>query len=422
MRAWRAIFGLELTALVRSKTLLMMMVATVAWMAAAPGFLRGDGTADGARELYIQYSLGGVFVLLVVSLLASATGALARERQAKRLQLTMIRPVGSPTLVLAKAAAIVTVGAAVLAVAFAMVFLHVGVSRPCCHVLKPVMPPAHEEAEGDYRKLMEDPEYAEAMKDVPPEDAIRILEQRVADNYQVVPTNALATWRFDVPKSMREAKAPPSVRLKLTNRFNLREDVVGEVAFAGLSGSVSNRTQSALVIPLSGELSPLGASGELVFRNLSRAVLMLRPRKDVEVLVPADAFFANAVRAYLELVALFALVVSLGLFLSAALGRAVAMFAAVIILIVGEMSPSIAVRYPNELSAKTIDRVGLAVTRVMAEAMRPISSLKPIERLSVDECVESGEVARVLGCDLVLVPVLLGLLAGFILPRRQDGL
>ena len=91
---WR-IFWLEFTGFVRSKALALLVAASVLWMVGLPFVLKGDGTADGARELYVHFSLGGVFVLLVVALLASATGSLAREREAKRLQLTLVRPVAT---------------------------------------------------------------------------------------------------------------------------------------------------------------------------------------------------------------------------------------------------------------------------------------------------------------------------------------
>ena len=81
---WR-IFWLEFTGFVRSKALALLIAASVLWMLGLPFVMKGDGTADGARELYIHYSLGGVFTLLVIALLASATGSLAREREAKRL-------------------------------------------------------------------------------------------------------------------------------------------------------------------------------------------------------------------------------------------------------------------------------------------------------------------------------------------------
>ena len=93
MREFLAIVWLELTALVRTRTVAMLGVAAVAWMAVFPHLVKGDGTEEGVRELTIHFSLGGVFALLVVALLASATASVAKERAERRLQLTMVRPV-----------------------------------------------------------------------------------------------------------------------------------------------------------------------------------------------------------------------------------------------------------------------------------------------------------------------------------------
>ena len=87
------IFWLEVTALVRSWTALILLLASLGWMFAAKFLLVTDSTEEGAREMLVRYGLGGVFALLVVSVLATATGSIASEREAKRLQLTQVRPV-----------------------------------------------------------------------------------------------------------------------------------------------------------------------------------------------------------------------------------------------------------------------------------------------------------------------------------------
>ena len=59
---WR-IFWLELTSLVRSWTVLMLLAASLAWMFAMPRLVTGDGTVEGFRELFVSYGLGGVFTI-----------------------------------------------------------------------------------------------------------------------------------------------------------------------------------------------------------------------------------------------------------------------------------------------------------------------------------------------------------------------
>ena len=156
MRKFLEIVKLELKSLVRSRAVAMLVVASAAWMVVFPRVAKGDGTPAGLRELVMHFSLGGVFALLVVALLASATGSIARERAARRLQLTLVRPVRYTVVALGKISAHVAVGAGVLALACAILALTVDVSVPCSHVLSPAMPSPREEAKAMYASYMAD--------------------------------------------------------------------------------------------------------------------------------------------------------------------------------------------------------------------------------------------------------------------------
>lgn len=418
MRRFLEIFRLELTAFARSKALAMLTVVSVAWMLVFPYVVKGDGTADGAREIYIRYSLGGVFALLTVALLASATGSLAKERAAKRLQLTLVRPVRYFTVALGKIAALVTVGAFVLAVAAAILACRTDLSARCNHVLSPVMPSPREEAKTMYASYMKDPDTPEAAKKAKPEVVLRLLEQKAVDRYDTIPTNTTVTWTF--PDS--SLLSLPSVRMRFTNQYEMRQDVRGVFRLGGLEGVVSNVTQAVLTVPLvaSGTAGADAEDAKLSFRNDGASSLMFRPRKDLNLLVPADAFGWNLVRAWVEMVSVLALIVSFGMFLSASLSRPVALFVAIVLLTVCEMSTSVLEQYPDSLETDPIDRIGLALTRVAAEATHPISELSPLEALSRDECVEPGNVVRMAAFDGMAVPVLLALLSAVLIPRKQE--
>ncbi len=148
---------------------------------------------------------------------------------------------------------------------------------------------------------------------------------------------------------------------------------------------------------------------------------MLRPRKDINLLLPADAFGWNLIRAYVVLVAILALVISFGVFLSAGLGRPVALFVAFVTLIVSEMSPSVVEQYPDGLETDLADHIGLHIARFAAEVTRPISSAAPLEALARDECVEAIAALRLAAVDFLAVPLLLSLLSAVLLPRKQDA-
>lgn len=408
MRAFLAVVVLELRALVRSRAVLFLLLAAVAWMAAFPSLVTGDGTAEGARELDIHFSLGGVFALLVVALLASATGTLARERAAKRLQLTLARPVGRASLILGKITAHVVVGAGVLAVACGVLAARADLATPCRHVLSPILPSVQEEAKQMYAACMADTNTPAAVRHAPKSTILRILANRAVDRYETVATNAVAHWRFAAPGD--------AVRLRFTNPFEMRQNVCGVLRSGAAERAVSNITQTVVVFPFKGE------TADLYFENRGMGTLMFRPRRDVNVLRTADAFAWNLLRAYVALVSVLALVVAFGTLLGACLSRPVALFVAFVTLTVGEMGPSVIEQYPEDLATTFTDRIGLVISRFAASVTRPISADSPLEALAKDECVEPSRVAGLALANLVVVPLAFSLLGAFLLPRKQDDL
>ena len=414
---WR-IFWLECLAIVRTRTLAMLVVASAAWMLAFPRIARGDGTAEGLRELTVHFSLGGVFALVVVALLASAAGSIARERAAKRLQLTIVRPVRYAAVALGKIAAHVVAGAFVLAVACAILAAQTDLGVPCMHVLSPTLPSPREEARAMYAASMADTNTPVEGRRAKPSVVMRLLENRAIDHYQTIPTNSCAAWTFsDLGSFVRTDGL--AVRMRFTNQLEMRQTVQGVFRLGGLSCAVSNITQAVLTAPLAGAGDP---GAKLVFENRGQSALMLRPRRDLNLLVRADAFGWNLLLAYVVLVSVLALVVTFGVVLSAGLGRPVALFVAFAALAVGEMSPSVVEQYPDELETNPLDRVGLAITRVASRVTRPVSALSPLGSLSRDECVETRDVWRMAAADMVALPILLSLLAGFVIPLKQDDM
>lgn len=268
-----------------------------------------------------------------------------------------------------------------------------------------------------YADYMKDPKTPEEVKKARPETVLRLLENRAIDHYQVIRTNETAVWTF-AAQPRGAVGAPPVVRLRFTNTYEMRQRVCGTFRFGAATCAFSNMTQAVLHVPLAGATD--GAT-ELRFANEGENALMLRPRRDIALLVPADAFAFNLLRALVQLVSVLALVVSFGVFLSAGLGRPVALFVAFVTLALSEMSPSVLEQSPDGLEADRLDRFGLAVTRAVSAAVRPVSAASPLEALSKDECVEGRAVARLLLTDFLAAPVLFSLLAAFLMPRKQDG-
>ena len=270
-----------------------------------------------------------------------------------------------------------------------------------------------------YKSFMADPSTPEAVRRARKEVVLRLLAQRAVDHYQTIPTNATVTWKFD-GLDRAETLEGLKVRMRFTNQFDMRQDVVGTFRLDGaVAGTVSNITQAVLEMPLKAASGKAGTH-ELSFENRGKSALMLRPRRDISLLTPADALGWNLLRAYLGLVSVLTLVIVFGLFLSSALGRPVAMFVAFVALAVGEMSPSVVEQYPDELETNFADRIGLCITRFAAEVTRPVSAASPLEALSKDECVEPSDVLHLAAVDFVAAPFVLALLAAFVLPRKEE--
>jgi len=313
----------------------------------------------------------------------------------------------------------------VLALATAIEACRSDLSRQCRHLSSPVMPTPQEEAAEMYEMFMKSPSTPAAVKRAKKPVVLRLLAQRAFDRYDTVDTNETMRWTFKLPEG-RVPAGEMSVRLRFTNAFDARQDIRGELSLrAGdsvWSGDVSHITQAVVEVPLkrvSGEDTEC-SEAELEFRNLSKSAMMLRPRRDINLLSPADGFGMNLLRAYVELVGMLSLLIAFGVFLGAGLGRPVALFTAIVMLAVSEMSPSVIEQYPDELETDRLDAIGLYITRAAAEATHPVSALDPLARLSEDVCIERREVLRTTIVNMVIAPVLLALLAALVIPRKVE--
>ena len=402
---WR-IFSLEFIALVRSKALAMLAGASTAWMLLLPKIIRSDGTVDGARELYIRYSLGGVMLLLVIALVASATASIARERAEKRLQLTLVRPVSGFTVAFGKISALVSAGALVLGLSVILLGFRIDTSERCHHVLSPEMRPVSVEAEEEYRRLMSDPKTPPELKKADRNAVLKILEQAAFDRYVSIPTNTTIAWSFPVDRYAFNGDV--SVRMRFSAAFDMKQNVCGEFR-------LSNFTHSIVKVPLSGD----SVSDELAFTNKGGKSLLIRSRQDINLLFPADGMKANLFRLWLVMVSALAFVISLGVLFSSVLGRPVALFVVLVMLIVSEMSPAAVENYPDPLGAAGFDRVGLVIAESMNKLMDPVSAMIPLEEFSRNECVEWYDTARCAAVNLAAFPLAVSLIALFVLARKK---
>ncbi len=420
MRKFFEIFRLQWRALARSGAFAALLVASVAWMLVLPRIMRGDGTESGEFAMQVRYSLGIVFSLSVVALSASAAGSIATEREARRLQLTMVRPVRLFAVALARVAAITAAGAAVLAIAAAILWFQTGRGRTCDHALSPILESPETAADrmfDDYMKRY--PDFREKVGETGEGEMRRYLAQYVRDSYQTVSTNESASWSFDL--SGFGGSRDYSVRVRMTDLFGRLKDVAGTFSVNGRAGDLDNVSKTLVAVPLSREVrTDEDRVDVLSFANTGTTSVTIYPRRDLQLLIRADSFAWNLFRAWLELVAVLALVVAVGVFLGASLSRPVAVFVMISLLFVAVVTPSTVENCPDPTTTTAADRVGLAISRFSAAATSPFYAYAPVGALEDGTCVEWSEVGEALATDGVFIPLVLSLLAGLVMSRRES--
>lgn len=420
MTAFFEILRLELRRLSRTRTVWLLASACVAWMFLMPHIVKSDGTASGEHEMLVKCSLGGVFAILAICLASSGAATLAREREEKRLQLEKTRPAARISLALARMCALSLSGAAIIALCSAILAFKVDTARPCSHVLYPQMESIDIEAARMYDYYMADPETPPEIKATKRATLMRILRQGAMDHYITINTNETASWNFALDG--KSSLAPLSVRLRFTNDFDLRDDVKGVFAIASSSGRIENITQAIVTVPLAAASAEQANPPQtLTFTNEGKSTLMLRPRRDIQLLVEADSFAANLVRSAIEIFAMLSAMIGFAVFLGAGLGRSVAVFTMMAFMFVSVASDDVLNQYPDQFETDKVDRIGLAITRAVDFAARPVASLRPVSALAADECIETGELAMALAVDAFMFPVLFALLSALAIElRRQE--
>lgn len=426
-------FLLALRAFMRGRVALLLLVAVglIHWL--MPDFVRSDGTASGILEMHVRIVPGFAAAVILLTVLSTSCGMFARERELKRLSLTLVRPASAWGVVCGKWLATTVLAAAAIALSSVLVLAmpptlpgQAGVP-PCRHHYEPTLPPPAVVAGHILGGYLRDPETPEAVRKAPKRAVLALLTTKEMDRYDVVKPGETMVWPFDVPrlKSQMAEGAALALRVRFSTQFELRTPVAGILTLGDMSAVVSNSTQAVIEIPLArtgkggGVPSPLN----LTFANTGRSAVMIRPRRDLVVLAPADSFAWNLLRSQIEVWSLAAMLAAYGLFLSAALSRPVALFTALVSLAVVLMAPSVVAQFPDEFNASFADRFGLWLSRAVQSATHSVSAPSPITDLATGRAIEGAELLRTLAGNVLLLPGLLLSLAAFVVRRKPfaDG-
>lgn len=412
--AWRA--------LVRGHVLTLLLVATALAHLLLPALVRSDGTAEGWREMFVRAVPGTTYAFTVIAILACACGFFAQERERFRLSLTVVRPASAVGVAFGKWLALCLVGVLVYSFTAVLTLVHVSDPPPCMHHFAPTLPSPVEKAREMMDEYLANPKTPEFVKKAPRSAVLRLLTNKELDRYDVVRSGESISWPFD---ASLENATNMLVRVRFATQFDLRSPLEGVFTLGGFSAVVSNKTQSVVNVPLKRgekvervERVEKVEGLELKFTNTGKELVMLRPRRDLEVLVPADSFGMNLARAVVQMLVVTALLSAFGLFLSSALSRPVAVFTSLVTVAVALMAPSVVIQFPDEVETTLSNKIGLLITRTVYALTSTAGEMEPVSALATDSCIEWGELLKCTLVSGVLLPLLLLGATAFIVRRK----
>lgn len=420
----RESFKLALRALVRGHVASLLLGAVGLMHLLLPALVRSDGTDAGWREMFVRAVVGTTYAVTVLAIVTCACGFFAQEREKFRLSLTVVRPVSAFSVAMGKWLALCVVAASALALSAVFTLMRVSNPPQCMHHFSSALPPTVEAAHEAMSSYLADPKTPEYVKKAPRSAVLRLLMNKELDRYDVVRPGESFAWPFP---AQSESVSNPVVRVRFATQFDLRTPLAGVFTFGGMTAVVSNNTQSILDVPLvRARTSAIATNGvcELRFTNTGDELVMVRPRRDLEVLVPADAFAMNLLRAAMQMFAATALLAAFGIFLSSALSRPVAIFTVLVTIAVVLMSPGVVMQFPDELDTTTDNRIGILITRTVYRLTSLTGEASPISDLATDACIEWRNLLKGMFVNLVLLSPCLLALAAFIVrrkPLKTDG-
>lgn len=408
--AWRGLW--------RGRALWTLLAVVAAFHSMLPGIVRSDGTDAGAFEMTVRVVCGSALAVVCVVSLAIGGGMFAKERENELLPLSLVRPVSAFSIVVGRWLAVVLLFALVLLANAVMVNIVApgdGFPPPDCRVhVGPALPPAEVSAALAMEAFLKKDTTPEAVKKSPRAAILALLTAKENERYEVVRPGQTVSWPFvGVPSG------PLAVKTRFSTMYSMKAPLNGVFRFRDCIGVVSNNTQAVLEVPLDAcTEADTNGNEVLSFTNTGKNDVMLRPRRDLELLVPGDSFMANSIRASLEMLALTGLLAAFGLFLSAALSRPVALFTAAVLLAATMMAPDAVSQFPDEFNATVGEKVGLAISRAVMVFSSALSDVSPVSDLASGKAIVGSGLLRAMTVDLVLLPMLLLALASFLLRRK----
>ena len=450
-----AVARLTWKAAVRYRLFLVIAVLLVVAVVGLPMLIKDDGTARGFTQIVLTYTLGAATALLGLCTLWLSCGTLARDIEECQMQVVATKPIARWQIWLGKWLGIVTLNAALLAIAGACVF-------GAMQWRSKTLPPTEQEVlrsevlvargsakpknvqkdiEDDARKILE-----ERLKKTPlssPADVQEVQNQileQVKAGYQLVPPGYAKTWEIHFgakAKSLRDQ--PLQVRIKFNTADRTTSGTYGGLWQAGVPQKTRlwrNDAPMSLAPDTFHEFQiPAGLIDDngvltITFANLNNTALLFPLDDGMEVLYRDGGFGPNFVRGLAIILFWMALLAAIGLASASFLTFPVAALLSLTILTMTLASGTMA----SVVSEGTIDSnssaTGSLVVTILNRVIVPAFSVavkvinfatnsSPIDALSTGRSITWADLGLAFAQTVLALGGIFALCGIFLFSRRE---
>jgi hypothetical protein len=441
----RGVMLLALRASCRTRVVLFLALLQILCALALPHAVQGDGTPAGDLEILLTYTLGFCFALQALSALWASCSLFAGEISSRRIQMSVVKPVGFAALWIGKWLALLALNAALLALVYALVYLQVRVTQrregwapevvPAArHLARPLLPTPAEEAMALYHTLKREGNLPE---DLSRAEILQTLEEQARERYDIINPGDELRLNFELVRAIRSGDTL-DLRIRFDTHYGTRRHVRGVCRLAATQSPqsaverrVESVTQNEIVLafdaesflpPAADQAAPRTFALSFLFEaddEQETSALLLRLRQDAVLLIPGGSFEMNLVRSALVQGCVLAALCAFGLTLSACFSFPVAAFAASVTLALIMISGGILPMVSKEDEKPLAGRIGITVLRATRYATRHATAESPLRRVVHGERISREIMLAGALWNLGLVPLALSLLACAVLRRRE---
>jgi len=441
---WKAAFRYRLFWVITS-----LLLAAVVCL---PILIKDDGTAAGFAQILITYTLGAVASLLGFCTLWLSCGTLARDVEECQMQMVAVKPIGRWQIWLGKWLGIVTLNAALLAVAGASIYgllefrarklPAAEMDKLQSEVLVARASVKEDSLDGEIEKETER-EFKDRLDKgklagVDLNTARQQIAEQVKAEFQVVPPDGFRLWKIHLRAAAQNLKDQP---LFLRIKFVTADPGLTGPFHVGWQVGIPQKTdvwqQMMSLTPDSFHefrIPPnlFDDQGDLyiLFRNMDQPALLFTLDEGMEVLYREGGFGLNFIRGLGIILCWMALLAALGLAAASLLSFPVAAFVSLAALAMTLCSGTLAtvvsdgtiVGWDAEKGGHghtPVDNIAVPTFRVILDVIQLVQKFSPIDSLSTGRSITWTELGRAVAQIVLLMGGFLALTGIFIFNRRE---